>query len=1707
MFRRWFLILPVVVVTFLLFQNWIIFKSLEWSINNSEFSHEVKWESIEREGATLILKRPRLGPSEDTLFEADKITLHWDFHPFSRRLDLAIELTHPKIDLTALQWDLMVPQSEGWLSWLKIHTALKVDQGAVKHSKGISKVDLNFKAFDDTALVLSVEEGESQFELFFELKEGEGEGRLKAREFSLPFFSEVKEALFPSLTDGNILKGVLNGSLAARFSPHLAPQIQGNLKLYEVEFENFAKEFYLSASVVESDLFSQTPLPKNLELPWFPALLGKITVQKGDQIIWGDDLNRQLAAEDYSLAFHFDTPHHIRLESEGIESFQNKKKPYRLQAEFDVKDLNNINLDLGYESDDKAGQKTSLKVKGDRLGDEVGVLALDVKNFGIPQFTLLENILKRAAPRFAAAEFKQGKVDAKMTLGLDHFNLASLSLREIALRNIMCASEEWGCDFGAQSVAGFIEMDFKDPTPGDTLEGELFVVKGFLDLKTVSGMMWNFADIETALVIKKGILQRSVAHASLAGLSGRAEIDWSAPKNPIKMEFLGKGSDLAPFMPARIRSGIERRSLDDEIRLGLVMNRETDVMRFKGELLLRDPHQGLLTTFAYGFDLISPSPENEGGFDDIFAWFEESDLSPKGSFDPIGDAGIFGYKLAGGWLRAKGLSLEKYLSSYLFKKDDIVLSGSADMEGAFDLKGMTLYYTAENLLLESGKLRMEMPYVLGKKEGDFLGVHHFDFILGEHKGELPIVKATYYDKVKGLFFDDVSGSALFHEKIVYLPDLEAFLNGVYLKGGVLVDNTDEREGFFDLYTHIQTLNGSLEALNRSLERIDPELIVVKAPLNGQVWLKEEGASFTLKMFQDEFYRDDFEWEGQITGSLTDGTLEVAPLGIEAVGVGLNFHYDKKEDLLKISDFGGTFFAGSQGSENELGFLIDHFTLSSLSAKEGGFSFTLYDKEGDLLALKGSLEPDDEGKVLIRLDSDFSHLLDDPFKRSEIMTVGFSRLSSARVEFLLPPTKLFSRLGLLTPEMKTHLNGVEGTFRTTLKYDEAESRLHFEMLGEGISVLGRPFERAQLEGEFHEGVFSIHNGVFDDYIFSVDLLKKEEEWVLRHLGLKIKEALLLGIEGGWKEGESQFKADLNHVEIVLDKLDGFPEMKPFIDEFAPKGRLKGTGTLRVSWEDKEPTLVAELETRSKNVIFNGLHFNDINGSALRFDLGKAVELKQVKSAILDPETGDKLLDFDVGNLAINFEKETLQVDSMAYDAEASALPKLASVLQSAFPDIFTPFVVDSLTHLKSEGRAIGTMGLDLNETAMTFKGTLADGKWHFLGWDSDLEQFQIEMDRDEVKLSTLYKLDDKSVWVLARTPRPQFDTGVVLIADGALSEEEPVTLHWTHNEGEGLVLKSVKGSALGLNFDLKEDEKNPTTQHMHRLKGDIGVDFSRVASLFDPETQGKIKTLGLAEGWGVRGNFELSKESSPSGRNYAFDGEVYGNDLVLYDHIFEKTYGRVHADPERMTIEEWVLEDLAGTLYVKEGWIEKSPEGIWNLEVPLVAGYDLRPSLLWEKGKKRAKDKKPLVVKTFQIQDLSGPLASPSELTGKGILSFVNPQKKNLQNTIFAIPSEILSRIGIDMVALTPVTGTVSFDIADEKVWFTKFKDVHSEGKLSKFYLADPKTPSYMDFSGDLHLQIRMKQYTLLFKLAELFTFTIEGTLAKPSYSLQKGGKP
>lgn len=225
-------------------------------------------------------------------------------------------------------------------------------------------------------------------------------------------------------------------------------------------------------------------------------------------------------------------------------------------------------------------------------------------------------------------------------------------------------------------------------------------------------------------------------------------------------------------------------------------------------------------------------------------------------------------------------------------------------------------------------------------------------------------------------------------------------------------------------------------------------------------------------------------------------------------------------------------------------------------------------------------------------------------------------------------------------------------------------------------------------------------------------------------------------------------------------------------------------------------------------------------------------------------------------------------------------------------------------------------------------------------------------------------------------------------------------------------------------------------------------------------------------------------------------------LFFKGYQFDALEAHLEYTPSSIRFRELFVNDASGSLSAEQIDLVKGRDAHWYFSMPLTHVRKFRPVLLQEAGQPRINSKKPFFIRELTLEGCQGSLADSTSIIGKGRMHFSNRAKKLLQNTIFQIPSDIISRIGLDPSVLTPVTGTIDYSVRDGNIYLTKFKDIYSEGKLSKFILASG-SPSYIDFDGDLNIQIRMKQYNLLFKLTEPFTVNIRGNLEKPTYSLTK----
>ncbi|NGX60643.1 MAG: hypothetical protein K940chlam9_00109 [Chlamydiae bacterium] len=401
-------------------------------------------------------------------------------------------------------------------------------------------------------------------------------------------------------------------------------------------------------------------------------------------------------------------------------------------------------------------------------------------------------------------------------------------------------------------------------------------------------------------------------------------------------------------------------------------------------------------------------------------------------------------------------------------------------------------------------------------------------------------------------------------------------------------------------------------------------------------------------------------------------------------------------------------------------------------------------------------------------------------------------------------------------------------------------------------------------------------------------------------------------------------------------------------------------------------------------------------------------------------------------------------------------------------------------------------------------TLPDGLYHIGKQSLSCKNLRLFYDSSALACTGECEIKGNPFGVFFSTEAPAFNRGSFALSEEPfryeeLSFDKALVCNWEKGGDGEIVIQKIEGSCQGITCLLKEER---TDLNDRSLQGKVAVDVEKASPYF-PDTWQKILTSLSVEGVYVfEGNVELHQETLSPTR---LRGDLRAENFQVRDVTLTRLDAHVDITPEEVYLDHVSVRDWAGSLFSPRIYLSSHEGGDWALACNSLSLENFHLSRLdapWTKRKTRDRPfLSSLFVRSFVLEGFSGFLSDPSSFKGKGEIRFANlPRKTFLSNLLF-LPSEITARIGLDLTSLIPAMGTIVYSIEEGRVSLLDFQEMYSNGKHSRFYLA-PENPAYIDFAGNLNVKIKMKQYSLLLKLAELFTITIQGTLANPTYSLQ-----
>lgn len=395
------------------------------------------------------------------------------------------------------------------------------------------------------------------------------------------------------------------------------------------------------------------------------------------------------------------------------------------------------------------------------------------------------------------------------------------------------------------------------------------------------------------------------------------------------------------------------------------------------------------------------------------------------------------------------------------------------------------------------------------------------------------------------------------------------------------------------------------------------------------------------------------------------------------------------------------------------------------------------------------------------------------------------------------------------------------------------------------------------------------------------------------------------------------------------------------------------------------------------------------------------------------------------------------------------------------------------------------------------------------YPSELTDIHLNISSEELKFSAAARERRQVFYMDGQASWPSLKEGTFILKDSA-EQSNPLHVTWKDSLRGGWSIQTMEGEFCGMNFSLKQAEET-TLESWTVLKGQVDVDFNLICPLLKEDIAKKIQELKLGSSYSLQGTYWLDDQPGHSLLdNMYFKGKLSSKEAIVKGYQFGRMEASLKYRPKYLEITHFVADGPAVQIYCPEMAVSYNAEALeWWLFVPALTVKNLRPHLFRPvKGEQEPTLFSHLLLKHIQFQNFSGALNQMRTWQALGSLHFLNPSRKNIPQSspFFFIPAEIILRLGLDPTVLNPVTGTIYFNMQGDRFYLTKFKDVYSEGRGSKFYLADSSQPAWMDMKGNLSIQVKMKQYNLIFKLADLFTLSIQGNIKKPKYGLQKDEK-
>lgn len=1696
-------------------------------------------ENLFFENGQLVIDKPSIvtkRPIKDGGFRfvAERMAVRAVPHWLDHQLDISVALQGATFDLRQASSDMRFWLKDSFqpLPFLTVNANLKIDGGV------LAIQDFKTEPPSDQKVYFQVEaEGGRQNRGSFVLSLDDPTlknnsivlslARLERRHIALDMNLDGVEAaallkamrnLIPQLDSLQFSQGRIKGKMALTFPKEGRPFALGELGFYDLAFA--APDFDLQGRIEEAHLhLMENPgYLKNESGEAVPRTIGHLEITKEGALVFEGPAQPACAFQHLHGTIYFQTQDGARISMDG--TCRHRGETTRLEiagnAQFASEGRGSLDLSVTLKGAERKASSAHFVTR--QLGSKFKFVEINFAEIGPKEFDLLQTLFTPYLAGMHQIEMQEGTIDATALAYMRGLTFTDLKVERIAARDLRLRLQPWDVGVAIADLSGELSVNCAASDILDTLNADLVVNNAQMEFTSFDQALCRLRNVQTQFAVRKGVVQKSQLIGEFGGLLGSIEIDGTSGNGDIlKANFEGSTLGLSHFLPPSMHKGLRTHFSEDYLTIQLTSRPSPCGWLVEGMAEIHQPSEEQKQLIGFGFDIELCSPQewllNLAVNETATPWHELGAAASMAAWaENVSVSGMLqGFFLHEGWCRASRLPLEKYLPLFLHYGDEANVTGRADILGSFDHERLLLQYALNNLEIESKAFRISLPERDATPD-TLPGIYQLDFASDRWSTSLQVYGGSYLEKNSQLAFHDISAGISCNGEALELANLETTCEGLHWQGSISVVKKGSQKEVLDIGVHVKETHGQLSQLQKMLAHFPRLKFLNKLPLDGQLHLDSEGAFLGLALHPEHV-----AVEAKAIGKLTNGGLAIQKdeegKGIELRGLEFNFDYLHSAEAthLDLASINGLLAFNKEGYAEERLLAGGALHLIDTAQAKAEFDFWIKDPRDEVIFVKGNSHYDSEGQVALDFDLPRTHFGKIHPSALELTLTGSGQIAGIRLESkqslsdILPGLQFFARTGVLPLPAPWQnkiqaLTTASGDTTFHCRYDNRSASLAWRIDGEGLELEGKRCAHFLLEGKKRDNAWSIDQLLLDDLSLAADLARQPNCWKVNFLGMRIKEALLLGLEGDYYAGSDIFDAKVNLLDLDLGKMSEWPALMEAVTAIKPSGHWRGTGELHLELNPLRIDTVLNGTLRSWSIC--GLNLQDAAHVSCHYVSGQGLTLRNLSTDI--QSNGHKLVQLEIEKAAFDLTQRNLSLEGVHFQFAAEQSQQVAQILQNSFPASINENIKNTIIHLKSQGDVTGELHVKSAPGSSLVRLSLNEGLYRFQNRVHAIHRLDLSYDAKALNLFAHYRLGGHSFWMQFFSDAPDYSSGHLLLFDGTPEDEQewqPLKINWKNGNKEGWAILKAEGTFAGLSMRLERDLASEGIV----LKGDVSIDPEKASSLISEDFRSRIAALKTGPGYNLNGQWHILKGNSDNFLDQLrFDGRLEGNYVAFKGYVWQKVNAQLALWPGHIHIRDLRVEDPSGLFMIKTIAMNRQDAGSWAFEIPAILGTNFRPSLMQEAGSPSNIVAKPLLVKNLELENLTGHMHDSSTWKGKGKLEFINPAKKQMHNPIFAIPVELLSLFGLDIAALNPVSGTVLYEVRDGKVVLTKFKDVFSEGKLSKFYLSNAaKTPSYMDFAGNLNVQIRMKQYNLFLKFAELFTVNISGPITQPVYSLQR----